>query len=221
MIRKNALAQNQIYHIFNKSIADYKILNNKSDYERMFYLMRYFQIENPPTKFSYFMELKEVQQIGFFNYFDIITRDQTIIVEIIAYCLMSTHIHLILKQLISPGISDYMSNILNSYSRYFNTKHERKGPLWEGKFQNVPVENNEQLIHLTRYLHLNPVTAHLVERPQDWKFSSYNEYIGNTDRLVCQFNNLLEIMPKNYKKFVNDRISYQRELALIKKHLLD
>ncbi len=135
---------------------------------------------------------------------------------------MPTHFHLILKQLQNNGISDYMRKILESYSSYFNMKHKRKGPLWESKFYNILVKDDEQLLHLTRYIHLNPVTAKLVDKPKDWEFSSYKEFYSRENNFyrICQFNNILEINPLSYRKFVNDRISYQRELAKIKRLLI-
>lgn len=221
MKRKYPLVEGMTYHIFSRSIAEFRIFNNDTDFQRMIYLLIYFQIQEPPTSFSTFMKLERVQHDGFFKCFDPIAQDQEKIVQIIAYCLMPTHIHLILKQLSPSGISNFMSNVLNSYTRYFNTKYHRKGPLWESKFQNVPVENDEQLLHLTRYLHLNPTTASLVEKPQDWKFSSYKEYLGKDDNPICQFEDLLEIQPSQYRAFVQDRVAYQRELAIIKKQLID
>lgn len=221
MQRKIILAEGETYHVFSRSIANFNILNSMADYQRMLYLIKYFQLQKTPTKFSYFIALKSVQQFGFFSYLDSITENDPKSVQIIAYCLMPTHLHFILKQLSSKGVSEFMSNVLNSYSRYFNTKHRRKGPLWESKFQNVRIENDEQLIHLTRYLHLNPVTAHLTEQPQDWQYSSYKEYIEKTDYSFCQYNDLLTIKPKEYHKFVMDRKSYQRELAIIKKQLIE
>ncbi|MCM8826817.1 MAG: hypothetical protein NC904_04785 [Candidatus Omnitrophica bacterium] len=91
-----------------------------------------------------------------------------------------------------------MSRVSNSYARYFNIKYGRRGPLWEGTFKNVLVNNDEQLLHLTRYIHLNPTTAFLVERPEDWSFSSYREYLDKEDK---------------------DKIGYQRDLEMIK-HLV-
>jgi putative transposase len=116
-----------------------------------------------------------------------------------------------------------MSTILNSYTRYFNTKHKRKGPLWESRFKSVLVETDEQLLHLTRYIHLNPVTAFLVDKPEEWKASSYNEYllkVSGSDR-TCNYDGILDIEPSSYRKFVEDRISYQRELAKIKELLIE
>lgn len=145
------------------------------------------------------------------------------IVEIIAYCIMPNHIHLLLEQIEENGISKYMNNILNSYSRYFNTKYERKGPLWESRFKNVMVLTDEQLIHLTRYIHLNPVTASLVNKPEDWQFSSYKEYIGKieTDKFICKFDDYIDVSPSIYADFVENNIDYQKELAMIKNAIFD
>lgn len=221
-MRKDKLSTGEVYHICTKSIAGYKIFNNDVDFERMRNLIKYYQIGNS-VKFSDFVNLKLVQQEGFHNAFDIIKRDKDGLVQIIAYCLMPTHIHLILKQLTENGISCYMKDILNSYTKYFNNQHNRKGPLWEGRFKNVLVADDEQLQHLIRYLHLNATTAHLVDKPENWKFSSYKEYLSeiNDNSTICQFSDIFDIKPSIYRKFVNDQISYQRELSKIKKLFLD
>lgn len=222
MKRKNQLAIGEVYHVFSRSIANFKIFNCNKDYQRLIYLLKYFQIEEPPTKFSYFMRLEKVKQEGFLKYFHKLSEDQTKIVQIIGYCLMPTHIHLILKQLSTPGISLFICNILNSYSRYFNTKHHRKGPLWQSKFENVLVEDDEQLLHLTRYIHLNPVTASFVDQPEKWLYSSYKEYSGDVGtNLICRYEDLLDFKPYQYRKFVKDRIAYQQELSKIKNIILE
>lgn len=221
-MRKDLLTNGQIYHVFNRSIADFKIFNSEADFLRMKNLIKYYQVRNG-VKFSNFIELKAVGIEGFNNYFNRISADKEQLVQIVAYCLMPTHFHLVLKQLVDNGISLFMKNVLDSYTRFFNTHHKRKGPLWEGKFRNILVESDEQLLHLTIYLHLNPVTALLVDKPEDWLFSSYKEYLSlvNDSSITCKFNDILEIKPLRYSKFVNDQISYQRELAKIKKLLID
>lgn len=210
----------EIYHIFSRSIANYRIFNNDYEFNRMLQLIKYYQREND-LKFSNFIESRLVQKEGFNNVLEIISSNKDKLVEIIAYCLMPTHIHLIVKQVQNNGISNYMRKILNSYSCYFNTKYERKGPLWESKFKNVLVDSDEQLLHLTRYVHLNPVTASMINNPDDWPFSSYKEYLMEDDNIICRSKDILEIKPSTYRKFVNDQISYQRELSKIKKLLVD
>lgn len=214
--RRNPLLIGQIYHIFSKSISGYKIFRDDDEYERMKDLLKYYKTENTPMRFSIFQEIKYKERKQIYK-----TEGDDLLIEIIAYCIMPTHFHLVVKQLKENGISFFIQQILNSYSRYFNVKTKRKGPLWEGRFQNVAIETDEQLLHLTRYIHLNPVTAYLVDRPEDWKFSSYKEFLGEENKKLCSFLNILDITPDCYKKFVDDRIDYQRQLAEIKKLVLE
>jgi putative transposase len=212
-MRKEPVVTGEVYHVYNKSIAGYEIFNTHKDYLRIIELIRYYQIKGRHVKFSEFKERNAV-------YPEEIISGKDKLVDIICYEPMPTHIHLVLRQLRDKGISKFINDILNSYTRYFNLKHNRKGPLWEGRFKKVLVETDEQLLHLTRYIHLNPVTAGLVERPEDWPYSSYREYISG-QQSICNYQELLEIKPNEYKKFVDDRISYQKELAKIKHMVFD
>lgn len=217
MRNRATLVNDGIYHVFTKSIAGFEIFRNDSDYERMKSQLKYYKIENPQLRFSHFQELKDKE--SFLSKFS--TKSESL-VEIMAYCLMPTHIHLILKQLKDAGISNFMSNVLNSYTRYFNSKNMRKGPLWEGRFKSVMVETDGQLLHLTRYIHLNPTTAFHVERPEWWAFSSYSEFIGERDKdVLCKSSEYLEMSPVDYKEFVMSRKEYQQELAKIKHVCID
>ena len=215
-MRKNPFFIGQVHHVFNKSIAEYEIFNSDSEFQRMVKAINYYKIKNPDIKLSRFIKHEKQN-----NSENAALAAKNRLVQIIAYCIMPTHLHLVLKQIEENGISIFMSNILNSYARYFNIRHNRKGPLWEGRFRNVAVESDEQLLHLTRYVHLNPVTAHLVDKPESWQASSYLEYLGVRNKKMCDFNDILEIKPVSYKVFVEDRISYQRELSLIKSFLLE
>jgi len=209
------LATGEVYHIYSKSIAGFVIFNNESEFSRIINLIKYYKLEKPPTKFSYFINHTEGGNL--------ICDNGDNLIDIIAYCIMPTHIHLILKQTKDNGISIFMRKVLDSYTRYFNTKHDRKGPLWESRFKRVFVKTDEQLLHLTRYLHLNPVTAYLVDKPEKWHASSYKEYLFEVVKgdEICNYSGILEIDPLDYKKFVEDRISYQRELAKIKDLILE
>lgn len=222
-IRKEQLATDEVYHIFSRSIAKYKIFNNRSEFYRMLNALQFYQFYNIPIKLSRFIESAKTLKYGFRERLLDLAGGTEKQVEIIAYCLMPSHIHLILEQLQDDGITIFMNNSLNSYSRYFNLKHGRKGPLWESTFKNVLISSDKQLLHLTRYIHLNPVTAHLVEKTQDWDFSSYKEYMKKIKgkNKICVFDDLLDIDPKEYQKFVNDRKDYQRELAQIKNLLIE
>ena len=182
-------------------------------FERIRNLFKYYMIENPPFRFSMFMSFKDREDI----YKNQLSEKEKL-VDIIAYCIMPTHIHLILRQLKEKGISVFMGNVLNSYTRYFNIKTERKGPLWESRFRNVEVSSDEQLLHLTRYIHLNPVTAYLSDEPHEWRFSSYKEFLEECEdeEKICNYSGFLNIVPVEYREFVSSRKDYQQELAKIK-----
>ncbi|OGX36841.1 MAG: hypothetical protein A3G91_02110 [Omnitrophica WOR_2 bacterium RIFCSPLOWO2_12_FULL_50_9] len=223
MHRKELLATGHYYHVFNKSIADFRIFNTHYNSERFLHTLRYYQLHESSMKLSQFLRLQEIQDDGFEKHFIPAQRPEEKLVEILAYCLMPTHVHLILKQLRDDGISQFMQNIQNSYTRFFNEKHRRKGPLWVGRFKSVLVDSDEYLLHLTRYIHLNPVSAGLAGTPKKWPYSSYHEYSGNVgaDRRICRFDDVIAINAGEYENFVNDRISHQKELAAIKSLILE
>lgn len=180
--------------------------------------IEYYKTEKPPLSFNKFLRAKDKTALTKSD-----SDGSDNLVNIIAYCLMPTHLHLILKQTQENGISRFMNKILNSYSHYLNIKTKRRGPLWESRFKSILVEDENQLLHLTRYIHLNPVTAYLAKTPQDWDFSSYADYLGlsTINNKLCNFSDILDIKPLNYRDFVESRIEYQRELAKIKNLLLD
>lgn len=213
-MRKHPLVNESLYHIFTKSISGYRVFRSTKDYSRMVEMLKFYQYIKLPTKFSTYLNLKDKD-----SFLQRYLSDRERHVDIIAYCLMPTHIHLVLKQLKDNGISLFMKHILDSYTRYFNIKNKRKGPLWQGRFKSVLIESDEQLLHLTRYIHLNPTSDNLVNTPEEWTYSSYNEYLNSSDGSICNYSKHLDIDPKEYKQFVESRENYQKELNIIK-HLL-
>ena len=216
--RKEILANNEYYHIYSRSIAKYVIFNNEQEYSRMIGLIDILKYKNFSYSFSKFKELKSEQQLLIK---DQLKKQNNVLVDIVAYCIMPTHIHLILKQNKDDGITKYMGKLLNSYSKYFNTNHKRIGPLWAGRFKNVRVQDDDHLLHLTRYIHLNPCSANLVNKPEYWNYSSYNEYINKVNNKICSYKNIISIKPNRYKSFVEDRKDYQVKLSQIKHFLID
>lgn len=221
-MRKNPLSNGSYYHIVNRSIAKFEIFNSADDYGRMINLLNFYRFTDFPCKYSEFLRLCQNRQKAIVS--DLLKSGEMMVV-IVAYCIMPTHIHLLLKQETDNGISRFIAKVLDSYSKYFNIKYHRKGPLWEGHFKNILVSKDEQLIHLTRYIHLNPTSAGLVKKPEDWEHSSYHEYISSSRKegadILCQFNELIDMPPKDYEKFVSDRIAYQKEISKIKHLLLE
>lgn len=203
----------------SRSIAGYQIFNTETEYKSFIDRMIFYRQIEKPTKYSRLFTLPEDQKTTIMH--EAFTSKDNL-VQIICYCLMPTHIHLLLKQLTENGISIYIRDLLDSYSRNFNSSHKRKGPLWDNRFKNVLIENDEQLLHLTRYIHLNPTSAGLVDNPKNWQFSSYHEYVGSAvNGQICNNSGLVDVPPAQYRKFCLERKSYQRELSKIKSITLE
>ena len=202
-----------IVHVCNKSIANYNIFTDEINSLRFLKTLIYYNNSSIKHCLSTYLRNKNIKE-------DILSINSKSLVKVIAFCIMQDHYHLLLKILKDKILSKYISNIENSFSRYFNCKFNRKGPLWQSRFKSILVKNNNQLLHLTRYIHLNPTTSNLVDKPEKLTYSSYKEYTH--DYYLKNFLRELTIGNKNnYQKFCNDRIDYQRKLKLIKKHLLD
>ena len=145
-------------------------------------------------------------------------------VEILSYVLMPNHFHFTLKQEIDGGIAKFVGNFENSFTRYINIKNDRPGPLFQGRFKAVLIESDEQLIHLTRYHHLNPFADGVVSNFQElvnYPYSSLGDYLGHhRDKFVDTEMVLSFFSDSNaYKKFVAKQKDYKRSLSKIKKLL--
>lgn len=218
--RKERLENNYYYHVFSRSISKYIVFNNVEDYSRIIEILNLYRYANFSHRYSKYIQLDTQTQI---NVMESLKSKNDLLVEVVAYCIMPTHIHLIIKQIQNGGVSHYMAKVLNSYSRYFNVKHKRNGPLWAGRFKSVLVSNDNQLIHLTRYIHLNPTSAGIIKKPEQWVYSSYKEYTSPcfAGQKICNFKNLIDMNNKEYQKFVLDRKDYQKQISLIKNMLID
>ena len=101
--------------------------------------------------------------------------------EVLAYCLMPNHYHLIVFVNTEDFGSTVMMPLAMAYAKAINKELRRPGHLFQGTYQAKRIISTEQLIHLSQYVHLNPVVAGFVESPEDWAYSSYREYIGLRD----------------------------------------
>jgi len=141
----------------------------------------------------------------------------------IAYCLMPNHYHFLLRQETDEPLSKFIGVLFNAYVQAVNREQERSGTLLEGRFRHVWVDREEYLIHLCRYIHLNPVKAKLVIPPEDWPYSNYLEWIGQRSGSLQD-----EILtpdrfptPDAYEAFVADYRDEERVLQQIQKYVWD
>ncbi len=127
------------------------------------------------------------------------------------YCLMSNHYHLLLETPL-PNLSLAMQWLNVSYAAYHNRKRNRSGHVFQGRFKSLLVDADEYLKHLSRYIHLNPVRANIVKRPEAYRWSSYTAFIGKTqppewletEWLLWSFAKKKKVARMKYTAFVDE-----------------
>ncbi len=214
-MKTNNFKQGYIYHIFNKSIANFEIFIDSTS-QRFIYCLDYYNKKQVWTSYSNY-----IAKYKTYKYINILFSRDNCLVKYLSYCIMPDHYHILIKVLEEKSISKYMSDVENSFTRYFNLKFHRKGPLWQSRFKSVLIKSDEQLLHVTRYIHLNPTTSCLVKKPEDWLFSSYKDYIFNHQLLKNHIHEISISNPVAYQKFTENNVNYQRKLKIIKRLLLD
>jgi len=227
----------EIYHIIQRGIEDKPIFMDENDYFRGIFSLYEFNNAKPIEIRQRRAERKRIKELiinGGSSPVSLIEIEEAermrrdLLVEILAFCLMPNHIHLILKQIKDNGISDFMRK-MGAYVTYFNLKYKRKGHLFQDKFKEVHIEDDEQLKTAFVYIHTNPVS--LVEPGwkekgikdleetrnfiENYKWSSYADYVGgkNFPSLTSR-DFLLEVMEGagGCQRFVNSWLEYKAEI---------
>lgn len=166
------LVKNEIYHISYRAVGDSTIFNDTDDHYRAIFSLYEFNDSNPKTIWLRRKQRKAEKklalrspsphQVG-------VVPERDNFVDILAFCLMPNHIHLLMKQLAENGISKFIQKIGGGYASYFNGKYERKGHLFN-QFKAIHVKDDNQLRNTVTYIHCNPIS--LIE--PNWKEREIN-----------------------------------------------
>lgn len=194
------------YHIFNRGVEKRIIFLDRWDYKRFLKTIIFYNDRQKKSRLSW------TQKNQIVNFSD------SPLISLFSYCLMSNHFHLLIKQEFDGGISTLMRKVLNSYTKYFNTKYKRVGPLFQGQFKAVLVRSDEHFLHVLRYIHLNPFVLSNNTKRKSFAFpySSYMEYLGK--QLLCDTELGKNLLPTNkqYIDFHSDHLDYASTLESIK-----
>ena len=155
----------------------------------------------------------------FLSYVESATERYGAVVQ--AYCLMDNHYHLLVETPLG-NLSKIMQHINGAYTTYFNTKRERSGHLFQGRYKAILVEADEYAKELSRYIHLNPVRAAMVEKPEEYKWSSCRYYTVERkapgwlqrDFILSYFNTKPTAAMKIYRSFVHTLLDQEYESPL-------
>lgn len=132
------------------------------------------------------------------------------------YCLMDNHYHLLMETPLG-NLSQIMRHINGAYTTYFNVKRGRSGHLFQGRYKSILVDADEYAKELSRYIHLNPVRANMVSAPEDFQWSSYNQYIGKQkahkwlvrDLIIGYFGKKYKTAQRQYQNFVTQLVGQE------------
>lgn len=213
--RKQVLVTNEIYHVFNRSVGHEEILVPVRELTRALDLIDYYRFPQK-IRYSQFKVLpRQVKEAYLLN-----LKKESPLVRIYSFSLMPNHYHLLIKQRQNRGISKFISNFQNSFAKYFNIKNNRHGALFVNPFKAKRVETDEEFSHISRYIHLNPVSSFLIEIEElpTYPWTSLSWYKDENKNRFVDTNMLMEMFGsvEKYLKFVADQTDYQRRLEIVK-----
>ena len=144
------LDNDHIYHIYNRGVEKRDIFLNNKDCLRFIVNLYEFNNTAPAINFGRNLDSQPIEV-------RLQSSRKEPLVDILAFCLMPNHYHLMLRQLLERGITEFMRKLGTGYTNYFNLKYNRVGPLFQGKFKSVILEREQHFQHLPHYIHLNPL----------------------------------------------------------------
>lgn len=201
MPAKNSIqiyVENSYYHLYNRGVAKQDIFRDDQDYSVLISYIKLYLTS--PDQNQPLQRLK--------NYSNQI--------DFLAYCLMPNHYHFLVKQAEKDTIQHFMKSVSTKYTMYFNKKYKRVGTIFQGRYKGIRVETDEQLLHLSRYIHLNPGQA-TKSNPAKYPYSSYRNYLGKLSHKWLKYKSILHHFSSGKKLDP----SHQKYRAFVENNKLD
>lgn len=219
MPSKNSLkiyVENGFYHVYNRGVEKRIVFETDQDYK---VFLKYIKEVLSPLD-EQIPNTKVVMQGLSLQSVRRPVKSYYGKIEMLAYCLMPNHFHFLVKQHEKTSLEGLMRSLMTRYSMYFNKKYDRVGTLFQGRYKAVFVKDDAYLLHLSRYIHLNPgeYSSNLLDT-----YSSYADYLGvkNTswikpEEIMSFFNNMTMVginKYNSYQKFVESNLNSPKILG--------
>ncbi|MBX4181625.1 transposase [Candidatus Parcubacteria bacterium] len=220
-MRKVRIAPGEYYHVFNRGVNKQMIFHDMRDFSRFLFLILYFQSPKVFTNLGRLIEDFVRHRVSH-------SIDQDVVrgrmVEIVSFCIMPNHFHLIVKEVSDEGIASYMQRILNAYGKYYNTKYEKSGHVFQGPYRAVHVENDDQLRYLSAYIHRNPrEISKWFKKEDQYPWSSYSDVVKENrwgkllvpEILMGEFKNVKDydtFVKTSTAKLIQEEIQYLKDM---------
>ncbi len=231
--RKVKFANNEIYHIVLRRVGSDLLFKDKDDYYRGIFSIYEFNNTNPVEiwrrRRERIIEKNREKNVGGRASHNFTEDTRNKLVDVLAFCLMSNHIHLLVRQLKDDGIVKFMSKVGTGFGGYFNRKYGNKGHIFQDRFGVVHIKNETQLKVVFVYIHTNPLAIieskwkeEGIKAPQKatkflekYKWSSYPDYLGAKNfPSVTERDFLIKTIGdfEECRRIVNDWVEYKGEI---------
>ena len=201
------------YHIYNRGVEKRTIFKDTQDYKVFLKYLKEYLSEPPKPE-----EIKTIFTLQGASFKGIKRQPKNYHnrIKLMSYCLIPNHFHLLIKQSENKIIENFMRSLATRYSMYFNKKYNRVGKLFQGHYKAVLITKDNYLLHLSRYIHLNPseYSDNIIDA-----YSSYGEYLGlrktkwvKPGFILSFFNQVVIPEVNSYKNFVEN---YKKDSAEI------
>lgn len=210
------------YHIYNRGVEKRSTFKNVRDYQRFLETTLFYRYDQ---KISYatFQRLGPKAQMLYRQTNPEGLSNQRI--GIAAYCLMPNHFHFLLKPVEPAGVTKFIADVTNSYTKYFNIKNERTGYLFQSTFKAKEIRSEPSLLQLSRYIHLNPLLSSqtnpegLFQQLEEYPYSSYPEWLGLRKPYLTDKEEVTKWVdysggPENYQEFVEAKVEKDPALGI-------
>lgn len=208
MTQKRSFGEEEYYHVFNRGFQKSTLFRDDSDRKRFLFYILHYQSSYPLTNIQRYVT--EYDPVAGFPVPEVILKEiiTSRAVDLVSFCLMSNHFHLIVKERLPGGISLYMQRVGTAYTRYFNTRYDLSGHVFEDRYKAKHISDNNYLLYLSAYIHRNPSEiASWQGKEFDYPWSSLQDFTeGNrwggllqSDIIADQFNTTSD---SNYKDFI-------------------
>ncbi|MDZ7744690.1 MAG: transposase [Candidatus Saccharibacteria bacterium] len=199
------LASDNYYHVYNRGVNKSDVFLDSDDY---FYFLHLFKrhLSNEPLQDKYGRDFAHLLNK----------------VELLAFCLMPNHFHLLVYNQEDKGLPELMHRLMTAYSMYFNKRHKRVGSLFQGTYKASLIDKDDYLLHISRYIHLNPQDINVDYETYD--YSSFPYYMKTRTAEWLRPDKIMELhdnSTKDYRKFVSEYKAQRKDLKLLKGILAD
>ncbi len=162
-----------IYHVYNRGVRKDVLFHNQKDYSRFLLLLLALQFKTSLNKTDRLND-KFVKDLNIKD-LELDTEGKSRSVELISFCIMPNHFHIMVNQLVENGLAKYMQKVLTAYTMYYNKKYDKTGHVFQGKYKSVFIEDDEQLVYASIYIHKNP--NDINEDIFTYQWSSINDFL--------------------------------------------